>query len=215
MNVDMIVQNVAEDGTTDMTFTVGKADLPHAQASLEAVRGTIGYAEISTDMDVAKTFRGGRGDAQPCRRGGDDVQNVGGARDQHPGDLHQRDQGERADRGRNIPSWRCGRCTRRTASMPPEVSRKRFLFSNRKQKTPFYLGDEKRHWPRHRSKFQKLFFQRFLLMLVSPAEETFEALQTRGTAFLGTRACHHGRGDELGERKASGGRHFQCRRVLE
>jgi aspartate kinase len=54
INVDMIVQNVAEDGTTDMTFTVGKADLTLARSCLEAVRDNIGYAEISTDTDVAK-----------------------------------------------------------------------------------------------------------------------------------------------------------------
>ncbi len=54
INVDMIVQNVAEDGTTDMTFTVGKTDLIHAQACLEAARAKIGYAEISADSDVAK-----------------------------------------------------------------------------------------------------------------------------------------------------------------
>jgi aspartate kinase len=54
INVDMIVQNVSEDGTTDMTFTVGKTDLAKAQATLEAVRGAIGYAEFSTDKDVAK-----------------------------------------------------------------------------------------------------------------------------------------------------------------
>jgi aspartate kinase len=54
INVDMIVQNVAEDGTTDMTFTVGKTDLIHAQTCLEAARAKIGYAEISADPDVAK-----------------------------------------------------------------------------------------------------------------------------------------------------------------
>ncbi len=54
INVDMIVQNVAEDGTTDMTFTVGKTDIARAQATLEAARGAIGYAEFSTDRDVAK-----------------------------------------------------------------------------------------------------------------------------------------------------------------
>jgi aspartate kinase len=54
INVDMIVQNVAEDGTTDMTFTVGKTDLVHARASLETAREKIGYAEISSDSDVAK-----------------------------------------------------------------------------------------------------------------------------------------------------------------
>jgi aspartate kinase len=54
INVDMIVQNVAEDGTTDMTFTVGKTDLKRAQMSLEAARAHIGYAEISSDVNVAK-----------------------------------------------------------------------------------------------------------------------------------------------------------------
>ncbi len=54
VNVDMIVQNVSASGTTDMTFTVGRADLPRARATLEAARAAIGYADISTDPDVAK-----------------------------------------------------------------------------------------------------------------------------------------------------------------
>ncbi len=54
INVDMIVQNVAADGTTDMTFTVGKTDLPHAQSCLATAREKIGYAEITTDNNVAK-----------------------------------------------------------------------------------------------------------------------------------------------------------------
>jgi aspartate kinase len=54
INVDMIVQNVAEDGTTDMTFTLGKTDLPRATAVLETARQAIGFAEITTDLNVAK-----------------------------------------------------------------------------------------------------------------------------------------------------------------
>ncbi len=54
VNVDMIVQNVSADGTTDMTFTVGKADLPRARGALDAARSQVGYAEILTDSDVAK-----------------------------------------------------------------------------------------------------------------------------------------------------------------
>lgn len=54
VNVDMIVQNVSEDGTTDMTFTVGKTDFLRAQAVLEEAKKTIGYAEITADQDVAK-----------------------------------------------------------------------------------------------------------------------------------------------------------------
>jgi aspartate kinase len=54
VNVDMIVQNVSDDGTTDMTFTVTGVDLPRAIVSLEKSRGTIGYARLITDKDVAK-----------------------------------------------------------------------------------------------------------------------------------------------------------------
>jgi len=54
LNVDMIVQNVSEDGTTDMTFTVSKAEFARAQAVLEAAKAGIGYAEIKTDQNVAK-----------------------------------------------------------------------------------------------------------------------------------------------------------------
>jgi aspartate kinase len=54
INVDMIVQNVSEDGTTDMTFTLNKTELPRARAVLEAMRGEIQYADLSIDADVAK-----------------------------------------------------------------------------------------------------------------------------------------------------------------
>lgn len=54
VNVDMIVQNVSADGTTDMTFTVGKTDFLRAQAVLEEAAQKIGYAEITADQDVAK-----------------------------------------------------------------------------------------------------------------------------------------------------------------
>ncbi len=53
-NVDMIVQNISADGTTDMTFTVGKADLPRARAALAAIKDQIGSAELVEDPDVAK-----------------------------------------------------------------------------------------------------------------------------------------------------------------
>jgi aspartate kinase len=54
VNVDMIVQNVSAEGLTDMTFTVGKADLPRARAALAEARPQVGYAEILADPDVAK-----------------------------------------------------------------------------------------------------------------------------------------------------------------
>ncbi len=54
VNVDMIVQSTGADGSTDMTFTVGKADLPRTVAVLEAAHGDIQYGEMLTDPDVAK-----------------------------------------------------------------------------------------------------------------------------------------------------------------
>ncbi|HTU53838.1 MAG TPA: aspartate kinase [Acetobacteraceae bacterium] len=54
VNVDMIVQNVAADGTTDLTFTLGKADLPRARKLIDEARAAIGYAEVAADSDVAK-----------------------------------------------------------------------------------------------------------------------------------------------------------------
>jgi aspartate kinase len=54
VNVDMIVQNISADGTTDMTFTVGRADLPRARVALEGIKPVIGYAELLEDPNVAK-----------------------------------------------------------------------------------------------------------------------------------------------------------------
>ena len=54
VNVDMIVQNTSADGTTDMTFTVSKADLPRAHAALDEVKNAVGFREIVSDPNVAK-----------------------------------------------------------------------------------------------------------------------------------------------------------------
>lgn len=55
INVDMIVQNVAAEGTTtDLTFTVRDADLQRAIGVLESVREHIGYADLIAAANVAK-----------------------------------------------------------------------------------------------------------------------------------------------------------------
>jgi aspartate kinase len=54
VNVDMIVQNVSADGMTDMTFTLGRSDLPRARRVLEEHRGAIGFSDLLADADVAK-----------------------------------------------------------------------------------------------------------------------------------------------------------------
>ncbi len=54
VNVDMIVQNISAEGTTDITFTVGKADLVRTKATLAKAHDAIGYGEVVADPDVAK-----------------------------------------------------------------------------------------------------------------------------------------------------------------
>ncbi|HTG37538.1 aspartate kinase [Sphingomonas sp.] len=55
INVDMIVQNIAHaTGSTDVTFTVPKADLARALDTLEKERATIGHARLIHDPRVAK-----------------------------------------------------------------------------------------------------------------------------------------------------------------
>jgi len=55
INVDMIVQNVAEGGgTTDLTFTVSKADLERAIKVLEDRQEELGYRALMPDANVCK-----------------------------------------------------------------------------------------------------------------------------------------------------------------
>ncbi|MCT4657153.1 MAG: aspartate kinase [Cohaesibacter sp.] len=55
INVDMIVQNISEDGTiTDMTFTVPEGDFSRAQSVLEQHNGEIGYEVLQGSTDVVK-----------------------------------------------------------------------------------------------------------------------------------------------------------------
>ena len=54
VNLDMIVQNVSAEGSTDMTFTIGRTDLPRVIACLERERAGIGFAGLLTDANVAK-----------------------------------------------------------------------------------------------------------------------------------------------------------------
>ncbi len=54
IEVDVIVQNVAEDGTTDFTFTVGRNDLPSAEDVLKRVATEINAREVRVDNKIAK-----------------------------------------------------------------------------------------------------------------------------------------------------------------
>jgi aspartate kinase len=55
INVDMIVQNVSEDGrTTDLTFTLAKSDLERAVKVLEERRAELGFVAVKPDPNVVK-----------------------------------------------------------------------------------------------------------------------------------------------------------------
>jgi aspartate kinase len=55
INVDMIVQNVSEDGrSTDLTFTVQSADLDRALEVLKKAKDSIGYLDLRGSTDIAK-----------------------------------------------------------------------------------------------------------------------------------------------------------------
>ncbi len=55
INVDMIVQSVSADGaTTDLTFTVGRADMERARSILEAMQSDLGFLRMNAKSDVVK-----------------------------------------------------------------------------------------------------------------------------------------------------------------
>lgn len=63
VNVDMIVQNISEDGRTDMTFSCPVDHVPLAEAAMQkaADEGELNYRDLITDTNVAKISIVGNG----------------------------------------------------------------------------------------------------------------------------------------------------------
>jgi aspartate kinase len=61
VNVDMIIQNVSEEGTTDISFTTPKEDLVRAKRAVAEVTGALGARGFSVDESVAKVSLVGAG----------------------------------------------------------------------------------------------------------------------------------------------------------
>jgi len=59
--VDMIVQNTSEDGSTDLTFTVAKADFQKSMKLVSEVAGQIGAEKVLGDEDISKVSIVGAG----------------------------------------------------------------------------------------------------------------------------------------------------------
>ncbi|WP_028453155.1 aspartate kinase [Chitinilyticum aquatile] len=54
IDVDMIIQNVGQDGTTDFSFTVPKGEFPRALKVLDEVKKHVGAREVSGDDKICK-----------------------------------------------------------------------------------------------------------------------------------------------------------------
>ncbi len=61
VNVDMIVQNTGHDGTTDISFTVPKADMATSESIVTRVAAEIGARGVEHDADIAKISLVGAG----------------------------------------------------------------------------------------------------------------------------------------------------------
>jgi aspartate kinase len=61
LNVDMIVQNVGHDGTTDMSFTVERSQLARTERLLSLLAAELGFTDVTTDASVAKVSIVGEG----------------------------------------------------------------------------------------------------------------------------------------------------------
>jgi aspartate kinase len=61
INVDMIVQNTSKDGTTDISFTVGKAEIAVAEEIVKRVAGEVGATGVAHDDDIVKVSLIGAG----------------------------------------------------------------------------------------------------------------------------------------------------------
>ncbi|CAN0201428.1 unnamed protein product, partial [Discosporangium mesarthrocarpum] len=95
--VDMIVQNVSEDGNaTDLTFTVPKDDLARTLEVLEAAQSELGFERVVGDPDVVKISGGRCRHAQPCGCRHANVPGARGQGHQHPGDIDVGDKNQRS-----------------------------------------------------------------------------------------------------------------------
>ena len=61
VNIDMIIQNVSESGTTDISFTTPKDDLVRATKAVREVVADLGAREWSVDESIAKVSLVGAG----------------------------------------------------------------------------------------------------------------------------------------------------------
>ena len=99
VNVDMIIQNVSEQGTTDISFTVVQADLPAAQQALDKVTDELGVAYVIGEQ-MGKVSIIGAGMKSYPGVAAKMFKTTGGREHQHRDDQHLVDQDQLRDRAR-------------------------------------------------------------------------------------------------------------------
>ena len=192
INVDMIVQNASDDGsTTDLTFTVGRSrPRPRRGGARRRARATLGFTALKPDPNVVKISVIGVGMRSHAGVAQQMFQDPGRQGHQHPGDLDLGDQGQRPDR-RRIHRARAAGVAHR-------------LRARRRRMTEEFIGTD-RHRRRGRAEREA---------------DTSAAAPARARPAVGARprfsrlrSRHHGRRDDLGVGAQPGRRDLQCRRV--
>jgi aspartate kinase len=61
ISIDMIIQNISEQGKTDISFTCPKADLPKAKETLDRIIASVNAREYEVDENIAKISLVGTG----------------------------------------------------------------------------------------------------------------------------------------------------------
>ena len=61
VNVDMIVQNTSEDGSTDISFTVPEGDLAASEATVQSLKALLGFSGVTSDAGIGRVSIVGAG----------------------------------------------------------------------------------------------------------------------------------------------------------
>jgi aspartate kinase len=61
VNVDMIVQNTSEDGSTDISFTVPEGDLAASEATVQSLKAVLGFSGVTSDAGIGRVSIVGAG----------------------------------------------------------------------------------------------------------------------------------------------------------
>lgn len=54
INVDMIIQNVSEDGFTDLSFTISTSDIEKISTIMNRIKSDVNADEVTSDINIAK-----------------------------------------------------------------------------------------------------------------------------------------------------------------